>query len=153
MDEAGAATVRETLGGLFHSVHEGFRAQVKGLGREALNWRPAEGANSIAVLVTHTLGSEREMMRAVRSLTTERDRDSEFRAEADAERLLALLAEADREIDEHVTALTPSDLVDLRRRDDRPPRRGIDWLISNYGHEREHLVQVELTKQLYDNRR
>jgi len=153
MDEAGAATVRETLGGLFRSVHEGFRAQVKGLDREALNWRPAEGANSIAVLVTHTLGSEREMIRAVRSLTTERDRDSEFRAEADADRLLALLAEADREIDEHVTALTRSDLADLRPRADRPPRRGIDWLISNYGHEREHLAQVELTKQLYDNRR
>ncbi|HYM66344.1 MAG TPA: DinB family protein [Patescibacteria group bacterium] len=153
MDEAGAVTSRETLALLFRSVHDGFRNQVKGLDREALNWHPAAGANSIAILVTHTLGSEREMIRAVRSLTTERDRDAEFRAEADANQLLVMLDRADREVEEHVKSLTPSDLSDLRPRGDRPPRKGIEWLISNYGHAREHLAQVELTKQLYESRR
>ena len=28
----------------------------------------------------------------------------------------------------------------------------LDWLVSNYGHAREHLAQIELTKQLYDSR-
>ena len=153
MDKVGAATVRETLGALFRSVHEGFRVQITGLDHEALNWRPLAEANSIAVLVTHTLGSEREMIRAVRMLATERDRDSEFKAEADAATLVAMLDRANSEIEEHAAALTPSDVTDLRQRGDRPPRRGIDWLISNYGHAREHLAQVELTKQLYENRR
>lgn len=130
-------------------MHEGFRAQVRDLDREALNWRPVPGANSIAVLINHTVGSEREMIRAVRALATERDREAEFKVEADANQLLAQLDRADSEMDEHLAALTAADLTELRPRGDRPPRLGIDWLISNYGHSREHLAQVELTKQLY----
>jgi DinB superfamily len=153
MDDPVAAAVAQTLGALFRAVHDGFRTQVRGLDREALNWRPVAGANSIAVLITHTLGSEREMIRAVRSLTTERDREAEFKVEADAAQLLSLLDRADSELGEQLAALTPSDLTDLRARGDRPPRQGIDWLISNYGHAREHLAQVELTKQLYETGR
>jgi hypothetical protein len=117
-----------------------------------LNWKPLPQANSIAVLIVHSMGSEREMIRAVRSLPTERDRESEFRAEAQAAELLALLDQVDRELDEHLGALTVADLTELRPRGDRPPRPGLDWLLSNYGHAREHLAQVELTKQLYDSR-
>jgi hypothetical protein len=152
MDEAGARTVATTIGALFHAVHDGMREQVRDMDPGTLNWKPLPLANSIAVLVTHTLGSEREMIRAVRSLMTERDRDAEFKAEADAVQLLALLDRADREVDEHVGGLTAADLTELRPRGDRPPRPGLDWLISNYGHAREHLAQIELTKQLYDSR-
>jgi hypothetical protein len=88
----------------------------------------------------------------VRALPTERDRESEFRAEAEAADLLALLDQADADLDEHLVAVTAADLTDLRPRGDRPPRPGLEWLLSNYGHAREHLAQVELTKQLYDSR-
>jgi hypothetical protein len=152
MDEAGARTVATTMGELFHAVHDGMREQVRDMDPGTLNWTPLPLANSIAVLVSHTLGSEREMIRAVRSLTTERDREAEFKAEADAVELLTLLDRADRELDEHVGAITAADLTELRPRGDRPPRPGLDWLISNYGHAREHLAQIELTKQLYDSR-
>jgi DinB superfamily len=152
MDEAGARTVATTIGELFHAVHDGMREQVRDMDSGTLNWKPLPLANSIAALISHTLGSEREMIRAVRSLTTERDREAEFKAEADAAELLALLDRADRELDEHVGAITAADLTELRPRGDRPPRPGLDWLISNYGHAREHLAQIELTKQLYDSR-
>ena len=152
MGDAGARTVATTIGALFHSVHDGMREQVRDVDPGTLNWKPLPLANSIAVLVTHTLGSEREMIRAVRSLTTERDRDSEFKAEANAADLLALLDRADRELDEHLGALTAADLTELRPRGDRPPKLGLEWLLSNYGHAREHLAQIELTKQLYDSR-
>ena len=152
MDESGARTIASTVGVLFHAVHDSLREQVRGIDRGTLNWKPLPKANSIAVLVVHTLGSEREMIRAVRAITTERDRPAEFRAEADANELLALLDQADRELDEHLGKLTAADLTDLRPRGDRPPRPGIDWLLSNYGHTREHLAQIELTKQLYDSR-
>jgi hypothetical protein len=85
-------------------------------------------------------------------LSTERDRPAEFKAEADAAGLLALLDRADRELDEHVGALTAADLTELRPRGDRPPRPGLEWLVSNYGHAREHLAQIQLTKQLADAR-
>jgi len=152
MDEAGAKTVATTVGALFHSVHEEMRKQVRGLDHGTINWKPLPLANSIAVLIVHTLGSEREMIRAVRKLATERDRDAEFKAELDADDLIALLDQTDREVDEHLAALTAADLTEMRPRGDRPPKLGLEWLVSNYGHAREHLAQIELTKQLYDSR-
>src|SRR5213078_5393211 len=100
MDEAGVRTVGDAFKTLFHELHDKLREQVRGLDQGTLNWRPLPKANSIAVLVTHSLGSEREMLRSVRLVATERDRESEFRVEAEAEDLLAVLDQADREVDE-----------------------------------------------------
>ena len=152
MEEAAAQSVAQTVGSLYRDVHAKMREQVRGMDHGTLNWSPLPKANSIAVLVTHTLGSEREMIRALRQVATERDRESEFKVEAEAADLLALLDQADRDLDEHMGALTSADLTELRPRGDRPPRPGIEWLLSNYGHAREHLAQIELTKQLFDSR-
>src|SRR5579872_1352149 len=142
--------VRAAFRALYSDLHENLRKQVRGLDDGTLNWRPLPKANSIAVLITHSLGSELEMMRAVRSMPTQRDRDAEFRAEAGAARLLEAIDAADSEMAELITSATREDLTELRPRGDRPPRPGIEWMISNYGHAREHLAQIELTKQLYD---
>ena len=152
LDEEGARTVTQTVAAMYHDVHKKMRDQVRGMDHGTLNWSPLPKANSIAVLVTHALGSEREMIRSLRQIPSDRDRDSEFRVESDADDLLALVDQADRELDENVAALTPADLTEMRPRGSRPPRAGIEWLISNYGHAREHLAQMELTKQLYDSR-
>ena len=152
MDETDARTVADMVARLFHDVHQGIREQVEGVDRDALNWKPHPDANSVVVLVVHTLGSEREMIRAVRLLLTERDRPAEFKAEAEASDLIALLDRADRELDEHVRALTAADLTEMRPRGDRPPKPGLEWMLSNYGHAREHLAQIQLTRQLHDAR-
>jgi hypothetical protein len=152
MDQTGARTVADMVGRLFHEVHQGIREQVEGADKEALNWKPHPEANSVAVLVVHTLGSEREMIRAVRLISTERDRPAEFKAEAEASDLIALLDRADRELDEHIGGLTAADLTDMRPRGDRPPKPGLEWLLSNYGHAREHLAQIQLTRQLHGAR-
>ena len=89
------------------------------------------------------------MINAVRGIKIERDRAAEFEIEADAADLIALLEIADADMDHHIAALTAHDLSALRPRGDRPARMGLEWLVSNYGHEREHLAQIELTKQLY----
>lgn len=147
-----AEPVVDALNKLFAEVHENLRAQVRGLDSGTLNWRPLPKANSIAVLVTHSIGSEMEMIRSVRRVPSRRDRDSEFKAEADSGALLKMIDAADAEMAEHLGAVTSEDLSELRPRGDRPPRPGIEWLTSNYGHVREHLAQIELTKQLYDSR-
>ena len=152
MDEAGAQSITRTVGALYREIHDKFREQVRGLDHGTLNWRPLPKANSIAVLVTHTLGSEREMIRALRLIESDRDRESEFKVELEAADLLALLDRADRELEMQIAALTTADLTEMRPRGDRPPKPGIEWLVSNYGHAREHLAQLELTKQLYDSR-
>jgi hypothetical protein len=145
-------TLQAAFAKLYSELHENLRVQVRGLDEATLNWRPLPKANSVAVLVTHTLGSELEMMRSVRLVPTQRDRESEFRAEAGAERLLEMIDAADREMGELIAAVTEADLTELRPRGDRPPRPGIQWMIANYGHAREHLAQIELTRQLYDSR-
>jgi hypothetical protein len=152
MDEAGAQSIARTVGALYREIHDKFREQVRGLDHGTLNWRPLPKANSIAILVTHTLGSEREMIRALRLIESDRDRESEFKVELEAADLLALLDRADRELEMQIAALTTADLTEMRPRGDRPPKPGIEWLVSNYGHAREHLAQLELTKQLYDSR-
>jgi DinB family protein len=149
---ADVKSVADSLAKAFHEMHDGFREQVRGLDHGTLNWRPLPKSNSIAILVIHSLGSQREMLRALRQIATERDRDSEFRAEAEAADLLALLDQADRDVDELLGALTEDDLLGLRPRGTNPPRPGIEWLVTNYGHAREHLAQIQLTKQLYDSR-
>ena len=136
----------------FHEMHDAFREQVRGLDHGTLNWRPLPKSNSIAVLVVHSLGSEREMLRAVRQITVERDRESEFKVEAEAADLLAMLDQADKDVDEFIGGITDDDLSGMRPRGTNPPRPGIEWLITNYGHAREHLAQIQLTKQLYDSR-
>ncbi len=145
-------TVRTTLGQAFHDLHERLRVEVRDLDAGTLNWRPLPKANSAAVLVTHILGSELEMIRSVRAMPNERDREAEFHVESDAGRLLEMIDAADKEMDELVAALTLDGMSSLRPRGDRNPQTGAYWLTTNYGHAREHLAQIELTKQLYDSR-
>jgi hypothetical protein len=152
MDEAGARTVTGTLAGLYRALHEQLREHIRGMDHGTLNWRPLPKANSIAVLVVHVLGAERDVMRTLRSAPSDRDREAEFRVESDAADLLVLLDQADRELDEYLGAVTADDLTGMKPRGDRPPKPGIEWVLSNYGHAREHLAQLELTKQLYDSR-
>ena len=136
----------------FHEVHDNIRKLIQGLDAETLNWKPHPEANSIAVLVTHTLGSEREMLAAVNSVRIPRDRASEFKVEAVGNQLNTLLDQADVWLDDQVGAMSAEDLSADRPRGDRPPRPGLVWLLTNYGHAREHLAQMELTKQLYSTR-
>jgi hypothetical protein len=152
MEEPVIQAIKDAFVAAYHEMHESYREHVRGMDHGTLNWSPLPKANSIAVLVTHAITSEREMMHGVRNEVIPRDRESEFRAEADSEQLLALIDTADREVDELVTAIVATDLTDLRPRGNFPPRPGIYWLVTNYGHAREHLAQMMLTKQLYDSR-
>jgi len=152
MDFDAAFTVRTVRDG-FRDVHDNIRKLVHGLEPDALNWKPHPEANSITALVTHVLGSEHEMLAAVRGVKVPRDRPSEFRAEADASHLERMLDEADSWLDEQAAGMSAADLAADRPRGDRPPKPGLVWLVTGYGHSREHLAQMELTRQLYDARR
>jgi len=146
--------VVETVRDLFRAVHADLRSEVRGMEPTALNWSPGEGTNSIAALVVHTLGSEAEVLRTVRAVVGERDRDAEFRITAEtAEELVRALDEGDALLDEMAAGITAADLAAVRPRgNNREPRSGLYWLVSNYGHAREHLAHVQLTKQLYGMR-
>ena len=135
---------------LFRQIHAQVRSEIAELDVDTLHWTPCAGANSVAALVVHLLGSEAETLRTIAGLPVSRDRDAEFVVlEHTAVDLLALLDEADALLTQ-VSSRAP-DLgrsVALPTLPDSEVRPAMTWLISNYGHAREHLGQLLLTKQL-----
>ncbi len=136
---------------LFKSIHAQLRDEVRGVSTDELNWKPAPGTNSIAALVVHTLGSEAEVWRVAANVKGERDRDAEFQVTADdAASLLRELDQADSYLEALAPRVTAQDLEDVRARGEREPQTSLHWLVTNYGHAREHLAHIQLTKQMYD---
>lgn len=143
------ATIPEALRGM----HKKMRAVVVGLDRDALNWKPHPDASSIAVLITHTLESERELLGAVRGVKVPRNRPSEFLVHKDRDELLEMIDRADAWLVEQTDGMSDADLLAPRPRGEDAPQPGLYWLLTNYGHAREHLAQMELTRQLCEARK
>ena len=138
---------------LLHQVHAQLRDEIDGLEVHALNWVPTRGANSISTVITHLVGSEAETLRCVAGLPCERDREAEFVGRT---LTMAGVLELIDEADDLVTAVTPwieadrlTSLFALPTLPAGGVRSGLTWLVGNYGHAREHLGHIQLTKQLY----
>jgi hypothetical protein len=142
--------VVETIADGYRAVHQQLRDHLSGAEEAALVWVPAPETNPVSVLVIHALGSEAEVWRLAASTTGSRDRAAEFIPQSVSKQdLLARLAAADALLGELAPKVTQQDLEALRERPDRAPQTALHWLITNYGHAREHLAHVELTLQLY----
>ncbi len=134
---------------LFKSVYRSMDEEIQDLTPEALQWTPAPDTNSIAVLVVHTIGSAEEVIRIVRALESHRDREAEFIPnDVTLPALRDRLAQAQTFLDEVAATITADDLEAIRLRPNRDPETGMYWLLHNYGHAREHLAHIQLTKQL-----
>jgi hypothetical protein len=138
----------------FGELHDELRLEVANRDDESLNWTPCPGANSVATIVTHTLGSEAETLRAVAGVPVSRNRGAEFKmgSQSQAE-VLDQIRRADSLLDELGPTLTDDQAVTLTAlptlsSHDRRP--GMTWLIGNLGHAREHMGHLRLTVQLFD---
>ncbi len=125
-----------------------------GLEITALEWRPLPAdVNSLAALGIHCLGAERRWLHeVVGGNKIERDREAEFRARAeDVTSLHALYAAAALESRGILKQLTKSDLDAVRPlpRESRTVRWCILHIIEHYS---EHLGQMLLTRQLWENK-
>jgi hypothetical protein len=139
---------------LFQQIHDQLRDEISGLREPALSWVPGPDTSSISTLVVHLLGSETEVLQIVRGIRSDRDRASEFSAHlGEAEELLRRIDATDRLLQKLGPQITDDDLAVLRVRPsavrDKGPRTGLYWLVYNYGHAREHVAQLQLTKQLF----
>jgi DinB superfamily len=147
----GASTAAALLA-LFRQLHQQLREELADLPDAACNWVPTPGANSIGTIVTHTLGSEEETLRCVAGLGWDRDRDAEFVGHPLTRRdVLQLLDRADAVLSELAPRIDEARVraeISLPTLPAEEIRSGLTWLIGNYGHAREHLGQIQLTKQL-----
>jgi uncharacterized damage-inducible protein DinB len=134
-----------------------FEAVIAGLPPEALDWQPAPGANSLAVLVTHAWGAAQAWTLRAAGREMERDRAAEFRVRADPAALRALLAAGGARIDAALDAVDPATLGGLRiGPSTRPPSdeeyTGARCLLHAVEHAQEHLGQAYLTRELWQAR-
>jgi uncharacterized damage-inducible protein DinB len=150
---AGAATVRRTFADMRQTIAE--------FPPEALNWKPAgDETNSVAVLTTHSLHSTRSWLcTALGEKLPDRDRDSEFRvAEENPEKLLALFDDMASQCNGLFDQPREVDWAAIRRTHTRPDASDAiqvpaAWaLLHAIEHLREHLGQMQLTRQLWDAR-
>ena len=127
-----------------------LRHELEGLDDDAVNWWPAPGANTIA---THMLGSEAETLRSVAGATTVRHREKEFtRGRRPTAELFDELRAADELIVRLRTEISAERLglslaLPTLPADERRP--GLTWMVANYGHSREHVGHIQLTKQIF----
>ena len=138
---------------LYREVHQQLREAISGADADLLNWAPAPDTNSIAVLIVHTVGSEAEVWRTVSQTPSIRNRPAEFQTRAGSPgELLVHLDAADALLADLAPKITSTDLTAERPRGDMPTQTGLHWLLTNYGHAREHLAHIQLTTQLYHAR-
>ena len=149
----GPSDVVSTVLRLFDQLHDQVRQAIADLDDLALNWTPTRGTNSIATIVTHLVGSEAETLRCVAGLPSTRHRPGEFGGERrTAVQVVDELAMADRLIAELSPRLTGDRLDTLVSLPTLPAderRSGLTWLVGTYGHAREHVGHIQLTRQLY----
>jgi hypothetical protein len=155
-DAEGQGTTSAILA-LFLQLHQQLRDETSGLDTDALNWVPTQGANSIATIVTHLVGSEAETLRALAGMTGERDRDAEFASgPSTRSHVLELLDEADDlvgEVRPRIGVERFDATFALPTLPASEVRSGLTWAVGNYGHAREHLGHIQLTRQLYESRK
>ena len=136
---------------LHRDAHDMLRAAIAGLDSATLGWVPGPEQSAIGMIITHACGAEAEMLRNVLGIPTDRDRPAEFAGGPYTPAgLLALLDAADADW----AILAPRiDSATLRADHSRPrkpaPQSGLYWIMRNYGHLREHVGEIGLTRQLY----
>lgn len=130
-----------------------MRAELVDITEDCLNYTQVDGANRISAIITHLVGSEAETVRTVAGEPLQRDRGAEFLAtnltRSQASKLLDDADHLVRRLGPLITdarLVAPISLPTLPSDELRP---GITWLIGNYGHAREHVGQIQLTKQLF----
>ena len=132
-----------------------WREAVDGLDADALNWKPGDETNSISALVAHSMDATRYHLANTLGITLDRNREEKFDHEAaSAGDLLALIDATDADLREYVSRLTedvlpvehtrPSSITGTRT------HNGAYYLIHALQHNREHIGQASLTRQMWE---
>jgi uncharacterized damage-inducible protein DinB len=138
--------------GLLKRCHDDILQTVDGLPPAAVDWIPGQEMNSIGVLLTHIIGSERYMIGDIAALeSSNRNRDAEFQVHnADLNVLRQRLAD---NLEYAQTVVEKLGLQDLESKRVLPNGREytVAWgLLHGLEHATLHLGQIQLTRQLWE---
>jgi uncharacterized damage-inducible protein DinB len=134
-------------------MHAELNAALQGLPQAALDWTPAPGANSLAVLVVHTAGAERYLIGdCVLGEPSGRDREAEFRLrDLPAEALEQRLDDSLAYIQQVLAGLTLQDLTALRPWPRQHRQVTVGWLLSHLlAHTAIHAGHAQVTRQWWE---
>jgi len=140
---------------LLQDCHNGILEALDGLTQDGLDWIPGQNMNSISILLAHITGSERYWIGDIAAQEpSNRDRDAEFRVrgvEADVFRKkLADNLEYARKI---LDKMSLQELESVRTSGDGR-NLTVGWaLIHALEHATLHLGQIQLTRQLWEQKR
>lgn len=145
--------LREGATTIFHGQHAAMRAVVRDLSEDQLNWKPsaAGGVNSIAQMLAHALEAERFLVGSAVGLEVPRDREAQFRVQATATDMLALIDQTELVVDGFLVQLRGEHLAQettWTTSTGPATRSGAWWLLHAIEHSNEHVGQAHLTRQL-----
>lgn len=136
-------------------IHNDIHVAISGLSREALDWTPGSGMNSLSVMVIHLIGAERYWIGdVIVGEPSDRDRESEFRVQGFSESdLLEKLAEFERYVQKALEAISVNVLEEKRV----SPRNGREvtagWALCHaLKHTALHVGQIQIMRQLWEQR-
>jgi len=141
----------DRMGGL----HQDIKDALKGLPQEAYDWVPGKDMNSLAVLVSHLTGTEDRFLGGmVGGIASSRVRDVDFQLKgADEAALSALLDESLAKVSSVCVKLTLKDLEAKRTRGDKSEVT-VTWvLLHALDHTALHLGHIQITRQLWEQRK
>lgn len=150
------AEVRDLLGEIGR-IHDATRRLVERAGRAGVTWQPpVPEANSVAVIVTHMCGSERQWIHEyVGGRVVNRDRGSEFeKPVATVEGLVTLLDGVGAETRQALQKET-SQSLDRAVMTHNPGivRTARDCVLHSISHQSVHVGHLEMTLQLREHRK
>ncbi len=143
----------------FLKVIEGQHAEIArlidGLPQAALDWSPGPDMNSIVVLVTHVVGSERYWAGdVIAGEPSNRNRPAEFQtSDVDADTLKARLQTATDYARHVLDGLTLQDLETTRTVPSDGSERSVAWCLAHIlEHTGTHVGHIQVNRQLWEQR-
>jgi uncharacterized damage-inducible protein DinB len=133
-------------------LHAQLLRTLEGLPQAALDWSPAEGANSLAIIVYHTAGSERFWIGDnLAGEPSGRDRDAEFRLSGlAASELQARLDACLSYVQQVLGRLSLDDLATLRTLSDGR-QITVAWILAHVlAHTAIHAGHAQVTRQWWE---
>jgi hypothetical protein len=131
-----------------------IRRNIEDVSAEGLNWKPGPETNSLTAITTHAIGATRNWVCiAVSAPWPERDRASEFLATAqDATALVAYLDSIEADCLRLIDDAHDIDWAAIKKALGGREMSAVAALVNAVDHLREHVGQLFLTRQLWEQK-